>query len=89
MCAHLDTLCMECKSTTYLTGGGGGGVWGYTSSNLLTEGQWHHIFKLISLDMSNTSYRHVYIDDVDKTSSFNWDVYSNTILNYSPSGTPI
>ena len=55
------------------------------SPYFLTEGQWHHV--LISLDMSSTSYRYVYVDGVNKTSSMNWDVYSNQNINFAPSGT--
>jgi hypothetical protein len=57
-----------------------------TSATTLTQATWSHI--LLSFDLTNSSNRWLYINDV-ADSSANWSVYNNTNINFSrssPSG---
>ena len=49
---------------------------------IMTSGVWHHA--LISVDLSNTSYRYLYIDNVEKLGpSSSWTTYSNTDIDFT------
>ena len=54
----------------------------YTASNVpITPGTWNHI--LVSMDMSNTSYRRVYVNDSNV--SLTYDAYSNENILFNES----
>ena len=42
---------------------------------------WSHV--LISADMTSTSNRYVYVDDIDYSSTINWYSYSNADINFT------
>tara|TARA_R110001632_G_scaffold22566_1_gene64758 strand:- start:121 stop:2847 length:2727 start_codon:yes stop_codon:yes gene_type:complete len=51
------------------------------SSGNLPLKRWFHV--LISIDLSSSSNRYVYINDVDKTSQFSWQTYSNSPIEFT------
>ena len=51
------------------------------SSGLNVPWGWVHI--LISIDLSSTANRHIYINDVDQSSKFNWSTYSNDPIKFT------
>lgn len=53
----------------------------FSSALVLSTGVWQHL--LISIDMSNASKRHVYIDDASV--SMSWNTYNTSaVLNFTP-----
>ena len=59
----------------------------YTSANVATPAlnTWSHW--LFSFDTSSASNRKVYVNDIDVTSSFTWDVFTNANIDFSPAAT--
>ena len=53
----------------------------YQSGAQLPIGSWFHL--LISIDLSSTSNRYIYINDVDKTSSFTFTQYSYDPIEFT------
>ena len=53
------------------------------SGGNLPVGSWFHL--LISIDLSSSSNRYVYINDVNKTSQFGWQTYSNDPIEFTRS----
>jgi len=51
------------------------------SGTPFTVGVWSHL--LISIDLSSTSNRYIYINDVDKTSSFSFSTYSYDPIEFT------
>ncbi len=57
--------------------------WDSTTSNKFVMDTWNHI--LISIDLSNSSNRHVYVNDT--SISGNYNTYSNTPIGFDVGGT--
>jgi len=64
-------------SDTYAT------ILGYTPTNTIAKNTWNHI--LVSMDMSDSSKRHVYFNDVADAGSYS--SYSNTAIGFGQAGT--
>jgi hypothetical protein len=70
------------KITIYATNASGTAVLNMqNSTSEMSLYTWTHI--LISMDLSNASNRSVYINDVDKTSSFSFSAYSNDNIDFT------
>lgn len=52
-----------------------------TNTDPITAGNWHHI--IVSVDLSNSSNRHVYVDDLPITT--NYGVYIDDDMNFTES----
>ena len=50
-----------------------------TASNVFDNGSWHHV--LMSVDLTNSSTRAIYIDDV--ADSATWTTYTNTVIDWT------
>jgi len=53
----------------------------YTSAGLIYDDRWYNL--TLSIDLSNISNRHVYLDDVDITNSFTFQTYYNSEINFA------
>ena len=70
------------KITVYATNASGTAVLNMqNSTSEMSLYTWTHI--LISMDLSSASNRSVYINDVDKTSSFSFSAYSNDNIDFT------
>ena len=70
------------KITIYATNASGTAVLNMqNSTSEMSLYTWTHI--LISMDLSSASNRSVYINDVDKTSSFSFSAYSNDNIDFT------
>ena len=50
---------------------------------LFSQGIWYHI--LVSIDLTNSSNRYIYINDVSKASSTTWNTYTNDNIDFTQS----
>jgi len=54
-----------------------------TNPRLFSQGIWYHI--LVSIDLTNSSNRYIYINDVSKASSTTWNTYTNDNIDFTQS----
>jgi len=69
---NLDVAATNAANTTILNGKG---------STPLALHSWNHI--LVSIDLSSTGTRKIYINDVDATSGYSWLTYTNDSINFT------
>ena len=58
-------------------------ILGFSSTNKVVKNQWNHL--LVSMDLSDSSKRHVYLNDASYAGSYN--TYSNTNIGFGEAGT--
>ena len=72
-----NILTMSGFSDSYAT------IFTFASTNKIVKHRWNHI--LVSVDLSDTSKRHVYLNDASYAGSFN--MYTNTNIGFGQAGT--